>query len=130
METFKITAQPVASRNFISTRSSLHARIKYFILMSAYEIVSIQLECNIVETPEFKAMSHISHVTTRPVFRVSDQVQHELGCTATGNGYRLEISDLGSTFYVVKETALISCAVTAQLICTFCFSVCKSQVFS
>ena len=79
--------------------------------MSAYEIVGIQLGCNIVETPEFKAMSHISHVTTRPVFGVSDQVQHKLGCTATENDYRLEISDLGSTIYVGKENELISCAV-------------------
>ena len=29
-------------------------------------------------------------------FRVSDQVQHNPGCTAAEDGYKLEISDLGS----------------------------------
>ena len=32
----------------------------------------------------------------KPVFEVFGQVQHKPGCTATGDGYRLEISDLGS----------------------------------
>ena len=36
------------------------------------------------------------HVTTKPVFGISDQVQHKLGCSATEDGLRLEFSDLGS----------------------------------
>ena len=32
----------------------------------------------------------------KSVFGVSDQVNHKAGCTATGDGLRLEISDLGS----------------------------------
>ena len=32
----------------------------------------------------------------KPVFVVSDKVQHKPGCTATEDGLRLEISDLGS----------------------------------
>ena len=36
-------------------------------------------------------------VTRKPVFKVSDQVQHTQGCTATEDALRLEILDLGST---------------------------------
>ena len=39
---------------------------------------------------------YMSCVVCKPVFRVSDQVRHKPGCTATGNGYMLEISDLES----------------------------------
>ena len=45
----------------------------------------------------------------------SDQVGHIPGCTATEDGYRLEISDLESRG-VAKIKALISFAVTAKLI--------------
>ena len=50
------------------------------------------------------------------------------GCAATKADKKLEISDLGRRFFVqcttygVKTKALISCAVTAQLICIFVFS--------
>ena len=37
----------------------------------------------------------MSSDTRKPVVRVSDQVQHKQGCTATEYGYRLEISYLG-----------------------------------
>ena len=36
------------------------------------------------------------HVMIKPVFRVLDQVGHRPDCTATEDGLRLEISDLGS----------------------------------
>ena len=65
----------------------------------------------------------MSRITTKPVLGVSDQVQHKPGCTATEDGYRLEISDLGSRgihciIYVAKTKALISWvwAVTYKLI--------------
>ena len=38
----------------------------------------------------------MSLVVRKPVFRVSDHVQHKLGCAVTEDGLRLEISDLGS----------------------------------
>ena len=38
---------------------------------------------------------YLSLVVRKPVFGVSDQVRHKPGCTATEDGYRLEISDLG-----------------------------------
>ena len=38
----------------------------------------------------------------KPVFRVSDQVQHKPGCTITEDGKRLEISDLASRGIVLS----------------------------
>ena len=38
----------------------------------------------------------MSLVVRKPVFGVSDQVRHKPGCTIKEDGYRLEISDLGS----------------------------------
>ena len=38
---------------------------------------------------------NLSLVVRKPVFEVSDQVRHKPGCTATEDGYMLEISDLG-----------------------------------
>ena len=59
---------------------------------------------------------------TKPVFGVSDQVQHKPGCTAIKNGCMLEILDSGSRgiiLSIAKTKALISWAVTVQLICAF-----------
>ena len=36
----------------------------------------------------------MSCIVRKPVFRVSDQAQHKLGCAATEDGERLEILDL------------------------------------
>ena len=38
----------------------------------------------------------------KPVFRVSDQVLHKPGRTATEDGYGLEISDIGSRGIVLS----------------------------
>ena len=63
------------------------------------------------------------------VFWVSDQVRHKLVYAATEDGYKLEISDLrrrGVVLSVQQKTkVLISCAVTAQLICSFVFAYAK-----
>ena len=62
----------------------------------------------------------------KPTVWVSDQVRHNLACTVTEEGKKLEISDLGRRGFfsicVAKTKAQISCAVTAQLIRTFVFS--------
>ena len=68
----------------------------------------------------------------KPVFGVSDQAPHKPGCTATEDGLRLEISDLGRkgidcTIHVAKTKELISFAVTAKLICVFVFAYAKSR---
>ena len=57
----------------------------------------------------------MSLVARKPVFGVSDQVRDKQGCTAT------------QAIYVVKTKALISCAVTAQLICGFVLAYAKIQ---
>ena len=52
---------------------------------------------------------HMSLVLRKPVFEVSDQVPYKPGCTATEDGWKLEIS------------------VTAKLICVFVFAYAKSR---
>ena len=49
-----------------------------------------------IVTVNMQIMAHLSLVVRKPVFRVSDQVPHKPGCTVTEDGYRHEISDLGS----------------------------------
>ena len=53
------------------------------------------------------------------------QVRHKVAPTVTEDGWKLEISDLrrrDRTICVAKTKALISSAVTAQLICAFAFA--------
>ena len=45
----------------------------------------------------------MSRIARKPVFGVSDQVRHKLGCTVTEDGKRLEISDLESRFDQVNR---------------------------
>ena len=60
----------------------------------------------------------------KPTIWVYNQARHKPGCTVTEDGYRLEILDLERyrTIRVAKTQALISCTVTAQLICAFVFA--------
>ena len=61
----------------------------------------------------------------KPVVRVSYQIRHKPACTVTGDGWIIEISDLGSrgtVLSVVKAKALISFTVTAKLIYIFVFA--------
>ena len=46
--------------------------------------------------------NNMSRVMRKPVFGVSDQVQHKPGCTVTEDGWRLEILDLGSRGIVLS----------------------------
>ena len=52
--------------------------------------------------PEVTVTAYWSLVVRKPVFGVSDQVRHKPGCTATEDGQRLEISDLGSRGIVLS----------------------------
>ena len=56
----------------------------------------------------------MSHFGKKPVYGVSDQIQHRVGCTVTEDGKRFDISYLGS-IYVAKTKALITCAVITPL---------------
>ena len=38
----------------------------------------------------------------KPVFGISEKARHKPGCTASGDGQRLEISDLGSRGIVLS----------------------------
>ena len=74
-------------------------------------------------------VNYMRYVARKPVIRVSDKVQHKQGCTTIEDGYRVEISDLGSTENVLSEAktkALVSCTVTAQLTRAFVFAYAKS----
>ena len=66
----------------------------------------------------------------KPVFRVFDQVRHKPGYMATeddeARNYGLR-KKRNCTIYVGKTKALISYAVTAQLICAFVFAYAKSR---
>ena len=46
--------------------------------------------------------AQMSLVLRKPVFGVSDQVRHKPGCTATEDGLKLEILDLGSRGIVLS----------------------------
>ena len=65
----------------------------------------------------------------KPVFGVSDQVRHNPGCTATEDGYRLEISDLESRVILLcsenKGADQIHGNHAADL--CFCFCICKKK---
>ena len=50
----------------------------------------------------YNEFSYLSLVMRKPVFGVSDQVQYKPGCTATEDGYRLEISNLESRGIVLS----------------------------
>ena len=61
-----------------------------------------------------------------PVFGVSDQVPHKPGCTATEDGSRLEISDLGSRDPCGENKGADQLRGDLRL----CFRICKNPVFS
>ena len=73
---------------------------------------------------------NVSCVVGKPDFWVADQVWHKPECTTTEDGLRLEIfwfrQQWDCIIYVVKAKVLISCMVTAQLICAYVFAYAKS----
>ena len=52
-------------------------------------------DVHVVSDPGIPLLDDMSLVVRKPVFGVSDQVPHKPGCTATEDGWRLEISYLG-----------------------------------
>ena len=53
--------------------------------------------------PRSSASFQMSRVVRKPVFVISDQVQHKLGCATTEDDLRLKISDLASRWIVLSE---------------------------
>ena len=76
--------------------------------------------------------SDMSLVVRKPVFGVSDQVRHKPGCTATQDGMRLEIPDLGSGGIVLcsenKDADQLRGYREADL--RLCFRIRKKPVFT
>ena len=71
----------------------------------------------------------------KPVFGVSDQVGNKLGCTATEDGLRLEISDLESSleglYYLCSENkGADQLRGYREADLGLCFGICKKPVFS
>ena len=75
----------------------------------------------------------MSLVVRKPVFGVFDQVRHKPGRTATEDGYRLEISDLGSRglYYPCSENkGADQLRGYGEANPRLCFRICKKPVFS
>ena len=74
------------------------------------QCVSSKDKNRVAHTADF---SYTSHIARKPVFRVSDQVQQKLVCTAAEDDSRLGTSDLGKkkdcTIFDAKQL-LIYCA--------------------
>ena len=75
-----------------------------------------------LEISDLEIRKNLSLVVRKPVFKVSDQVLHKMGCTVTEDGWKLEISDLGSRGSMAKTKALISFS-----ICVFVFAYGRSR---
>ena len=75
--------------------------------------------------------SVLLHVGRKPVFRISSNIRHKPGCTTNEDGFRLDFyvvrKKKDCTIHVAKTKMLISCLVTAQLICVFDFANEKSR---
>ena len=69
-------------------------------------------------------------VMRKAVFGFSDQVRHKPGCKTTeyGRGLKFRIKEVERLYYMYlcsQNKGLISCLVTAQLICAFAFAYAK-----
>ena len=72
--------------------------------------------------------NHMSHVTSKPVFRVSDQARNKTSCRAKEDGLRLEFGVIGNRgIYNLCSKNKNSYLHTAQLIYAFVFSFAKSR---
>ena len=80
----------------------------------------------------FKTLHQMSLVVRKPVFGVSDQVRHKPGCTATEDGYKLEISDLESRgIYLCSENkGADQLRGYREADLRLCFRICKNPDFS
>ena len=55
-------------------------------------IINVSMKCD----------GYVSRIMRKPVFRISYQVQHKRGCTATEDGKRFEMTDLESRGIVLS----------------------------
>ena len=78
-----------------SSESSLAAYLQWLILAQ-------DTACCLGKIQDIIHSYYKSLVVRKPVCRVSDHVPHKPGCTATEDGKRLEISDVGSRGIVLS----------------------------
>ena len=71
---------------------------------------------------------YVSQYARKPVFGVSDQLRHNRSVQSQKKDF--QFMNRNCTIHVAKTKVLISCAVTAQLICVFVFAKAKNLVFS
>ena len=78
--------------------------INFVILAAGFVGIHIfPIKMSSIKTEKQSPVSYnTSLVLRKPVFGVFDQVRHKPGCTATEDGKRLEISDLGSRGIVLS----------------------------
>ena len=72
----------------------------------------------------------MSHVTRKPVFRVSDQVRLKPAYSATETSYSLEILDLASIGITANNKAANQTTRVRRLICAVVVCIGDKQVFS
>ena len=100
--------------------------ITHYVVFESFSLLPVAQDRLGYLTMSTECIFFISRVARKPVFRVSDQVQHKQGCTNTEDGKSLENSELGSRGILLSK-ALVSCVVTTQLICAFPFPYGKSR---
>ena len=64
--------------------------------------VLIPLSLTLKESTFTHGMVDMTHVARKPLFGISDQVQHKLDCTAAEDGFRLKLLDLESRGFVLS----------------------------
>ena len=114
---FVFTSGIVQSSFFLNSNFQASSPIHYYTGRFVSDLV--RNPCR----PVFSCCSlYMSHDTTKPVFGVSDKVRHKLVNTVSEKGQKLGYKKKRDcTIHVAKTKALISCAVTAQMICAFVF---------
>ena len=70
--------------------------------VACYASSSVTVRTALVPAPGLAHADVMSGAARKPVFGVSNQVRHKPDCTATEDGQRLEISNLGSREIVLS----------------------------
>ena len=64
--------------------------------------LAVHDQCRLISASVVHCGDSMSHDVRKPVFGVFDQVRHKPGCTATEDGWKLQISDLERRGIVVS----------------------------
>ena len=87
----------------ITKLKSLQQSNKYIKIFFVKNVIEYELSKFLIPSHLSKfQQTNLSGVMRKPVFGISDKFRHKPGCTATEDGYRLKISDLGSREIVLS----------------------------